>query len=71
MFSEYRAAFNKSYANNPHEIFNRYEQFKANLNYVNKHNREAALGLHTYTVAMNQWADMSNAEYTQIIRANC
>jgi len=36
--------------------------FSDNLNFIEKHNAEHAMGLHTYTVGINQFADMTNKE---------
>jgi len=37
--------------------------FGDNLKFIEKHNAEHALGLHTYTVGVNQFADMTNEEF--------
>jgi len=39
--------------------------FEENLKFINKHNSEAAKGLHTYTVAINHMADLTNGEITE------
>jgi len=38
--------------------------FEENLKFINKHNAEAAKGLHTFTVGINQLADLTNGEIT-------
>jgi len=41
----------------------RYNTFKANLDYVMKHNVAAEAGKYTYTLAMNKFGDWTNEEY--------
>jgi len=43
----------------------RKEIFANNLKFIEKHNAEHALGLHTYTVGINQFADLTNEEFVQ------
>lgn len=35
------------------------------MNYVQRHNFEADLGRHSYRLGMNQYADLTNAEFRQ------
>lgn len=37
--------------------------FSDNLKYIEKHNAEAALGVHSYTLAVNQFADKTHKEF--------
>jgi len=39
--------------------------FANNLKFIEKHNAEHALGLHTFTVGINKFADMTNEEFAQ------
>jgi len=39
--------------------------FAANLKFIEKHNEEHALGLHTFTVGINQFADLTNEEFVK------
>ena len=39
--------------------------FHGNLKLINDHNSEAELGLHTYTLGINQFADLTNDEWRQ------
>jgi len=56
-FSDFVAQYGKTYTRS--EFLNRFEIFKANVAFINEHNQEG----HTYTVAVNQFADLTNAEY--------
>jgi len=40
--------------------------WEANLNYINKHNEEANNGLHTYTLKMNKFGDLTSEEFGAI-----
>ena len=42
---------------------NRREVFADNLRKIEKHNAEAAAGLHSYTMGINKFADMTNEEF--------
>jgi hypothetical protein len=59
-FTSWMIKFEKTYA--PAEFFRRYEIFKANMDFVETHNA----GNHTYTVALNLFADLTVAEYKSI-----
>ena len=37
--------------------------FEENLRVIEKHNEEAKLGLHSYTMGVNQFTDLTNEEY--------
>jgi len=39
--------------------------FAANLKFIERHNAEHALGLHTFTVGINQFADLTNEEFVK------
>jgi len=39
--------------------------FANNLKFIEKHNSEHAIGLHTYTVGINQFADLTNEEFVK------
>lgn len=64
LFSAYMKDHNKEYSS-PAEMFSRYNTFKQNFDLVHIHNEEAAQGKHTFTLAMNQFADITNEEYRQ------
>jgi C1A family cysteine protease len=63
LFEQYKQKFNKNYSAD--EVMYRMNVFKENLDRVNAHNAEAAAGKHSFTLEMNQFADMTNAEYRQ------
>jgi len=46
----------------PHEVLMRYSVFKDNVQFINDHNENHAENL-GYTVGINQFADMTNAEF--------
>ena len=37
--------------------------FEENLKHINKHNEEASKGLHSFDLGINQFADLSHAEF--------
>jgi len=39
--------------------------FANNLKFIEKHNAEHALGIHTYTVGVNEFADLTNKEFSK------
>jgi cathepsin L len=57
LFSRFVQQHGKKYAAD--EFFDRYNIFKANLNFIHEHNKMN----HSYTVAMNKFGDLTNAEY--------
>lgn len=59
----YRTQYNKKYATDE-EAFLRRLIWEDNLKYVQSHNLEADRGVHTYWLGMNEYADMSNEEFS-------
>ena len=41
--------------------------FEDNFAYIKQHNREAELGLHTFTLGVNQFADWTNDEFRKYV----
>lgn len=41
--------------------------WKKNLEMIDKHNEEYALGKHSFTMAMNAFGDMTNGEFRQVM----
>jgi cathepsin L len=60
----FKRTHEKQYASTEEEI-NRRSIWEANLAKINKHNLEADLGLHTYTLGMNKYGDMTNEEFNK------
>jgi len=61
----YDAAGSASARGGSSEFNTRYSVFKTNLQLIRAHNAAAARGEHTYTLAVNQFADVSDEEYRQ------
>jgi len=59
LFTKWVQQHNKHY--DADEFFHRYSVFKENLDFVHKHN----MGGHSYTLAMNQFGDLTKKEFTQ------
>lgn len=62
-FSQWAAAHNKTYASKE-EFYARRNVFAANAARVAAHNAEAAQGLHTFTLGLNQHADLTAEEFS-------
>jgi len=60
-WSQFKMTHNKLYS--PLEESRRFEIFKENSAFVARHNKDFELGIETYTVAMNKFADLTNAEF--------
>jgi len=60
LFREFKNKHAKVYASDEHEM-ERFQIFKENVAYINSHNLNA--DTHGYTLGINQYADMTNAEY--------
>lgn len=60
-FTSYVKAHRKTYATD--EFFGRFAVFKANLDKIRRHNTEAAQGKHTFSMAVNEFADMTHSEF--------
>ncbi|EGD76061.1 cathepsin [Salpingoeca rosetta] len=64
-FDDFKTTFEKQYES-PEEEARRFAIFADNLAFIARHNAEAARGLHTHTVGVNQFADLTNEEYRQL-----
>merc|ERR1711953_1374379 len=66
---QHKKAYSASYEN-----LKRYSNFVKNREYVKKHNDEAASGLHTFTLGLNKFADLTvqefEAQYTAPVVGN-
>ena len=66
LWNKFKKTHNKSYLSEEHESY-RFEIFKQNLDKIEKHNSEHAMGLHTYTLGVNAFADWTFAEFKQAL----
>jgi len=66
-WTTYKAGHNKQYDGNVEMI--RRVIWEKNLEVVRQHNLEADLGMHSYTLGVNEHADWSNEEYRQFMTA--
>ena len=64
-WKNFKQQHKKSYKNNEEET-NRRLIWEANLKYINKHNNEASLLKHTFTLGMNKFGDLTNIEYARM-----
>merc|ERR1711962_699535 len=64
-FELFKADFSKSYKS-PEEEELRKSIFGQNLQHIRKHNEDAASGLHSYTLGVNQFADMTSEEFVAL-----
>lgn len=64
LFREFKKSHNKVYLSNEHED-ERFETFKKNLHLIQKHNSEYSMGLHTYTLGVNYFADWTTDEFRE------
>ncbi|CAF4530460.1 unnamed protein product [Rotaria socialis] len=58
-WSLFKRVFKKKYFSNEEEI-NRRQIWDENMAVIHQHNLEFDIGLHSYTLAMNQFGDMVN-----------
>jgi len=62
LFSRWVAQYNKAYASAA-DVKYRYNIWKENLETIRLHNEAADAGKHSYTLAMNEFGDLSHAEF--------
>jgi len=62
MFEEFKQTYGKTYS--AIEETQRYTTFVANVEMINKHNAEFEQGVHSYNLGVNQFADMTRAEWS-------
>jgi len=63
LFDQWVAQYGKDYKQS--EVQDRFDAFRANLDFVTRHNEEFSNGIQTYKVAMNEFADLTLAEFKQ------
>ena len=62
---KFKKQHTKSYADSAEELA-RFKIWKSNLEFVEKHNKEADSGIHTYWVRMNKFGDLTSAEFGRL-----
>lgn len=62
LWNSFKKLHHKEYLNDKHEEY-RFEVFKTNVDMIEKHNSEYAMGMHSYTLGMNVFADWTVAEF--------
>jgi cathepsin L len=62
LFNKFKKSHGKTYLSEEHESF-RFEIFKKNLATIEKHNNEYSMGIHSYTLGVNSFADWTFAEF--------
>ncbi|XP_013415102.1 cathepsin L1 [Lingula anatina] len=60
----FKSVHKKHYINQEEELHRR-KIWEDHIELIAKHNREYDMGLHTYTLGINEYADMSNEEFVQ------
>jgi len=66
-FDKFKRDFGRSYRTVAEER-ERLEIFASNLAYIRRHNSQAALLMRSYTLGVNQFADITNEEYRHTLR---
>merc|ERR1711997_130443 len=61
-FKSFKQQFDKRYKTSLEEAI-RLKTYEKNVDYINKHNLEAANGLHTFYLGLNEYADLSTEEW--------
>lgn len=62
LWNKFKKSHGKTYLSDEHEQF-RYDLFKKNLEVIEKHNSEYSMGLKTFTLGVNYFADWSFEEF--------
>ncbi|XP_072924891.1 cathepsin K-like isoform X2 [Hemitrygon akajei] len=64
-WKNWKLQYNKHYAKD--EEINRRMIWESAMSYIEQHNREYKMGKHTFTVAMNQFGDLTNKEFNKLM----
>lgn len=64
LWSKFKISHDKHFLNAEHEQA-RFKIFQSHLNLIEKHNNEYSMGLHTYTLGVNHFADWTFAEFRE------
>ena len=68
-WAAFKQTFSKKY-NSPKEEVNRQRIWQENSAYIQRHNDEADLGLHTFRLGMNQYGDLELHEFQRLLSAD-
>jgi cathepsin L len=68
-FTNFLKTHRKNYRTN-NELELRYSVWKKNLDFIEKFNQEADMGLHTYRLKMNAYGDFDYSEFTNLVKGN-
>lgn len=63
-WNEFKAKYNKTYADKSEDNY-RFKLFLENKHKIAKHNKRFADGLHSYTLGLNKYSDMSHQEFVR------
>lgn len=66
LWDKFKKSHGKQYFSDEHEDF-RFNIFKKNLDLIEKHNEEFSMGMHSYTLGVNSFADWSFEEFKKIM----
>jgi len=66
LWDKFKKTHSKAYYSDEHEEF-RYGIFKKNLDIIEKHNEEYSMGMHSYTLGVNAFADWTFDEFRDIM----
>lgn len=65
-FLEFMTVYGKTYSS-ADEFDRRFSTWQQNIKLINAHNEEFSIGLHSYTMGVNQFADMTKEEYREMM----
>jgi len=68
-FQAFKTKFQKEYANDAEDVY-RMKVFSENLEKISKHNEEASKGMHTFTLGINKFADLTIEEWRNTLTLN-
>jgi cathepsin L len=66
LWTSFKKTYDKFYDDEIEDSYRR-SILQNNLNYIQKHNIEADLGMHTYTLGVNEYADLTLDEYRKLL----
>lgn len=64
-YNNYMKSYNKEYHRKEYE--KRFQIWQNNVDLINNHNKEFSMGLSSYTMGLNQFTDMTNDEYRNLM----